>query len=98
MSDTPKPLVTVATCNEIENLPQLVDEIFAHAPQVHVLVIDDNSPDGTGDWCNRKAAEDGRVHCLHREGKLGLGTATIAGMKYAIEHGYDQVLNMDANF
>jgi dolichol-phosphate mannosyltransferase len=95
---TPKTLVTVATYNEIENLPRLVEEIFAQAPELHLLVIDDNSPDGTGDWCDRKAAEDPRVHCLHRAGKLGLGTATIAGMKYAIEHGYDQVLNMDADF
>lgn len=98
MPVTPKTLVTVATYNEIENLPRLVEEIFAQSPDLHLLVIDDNSPDGTGDWCNRKAAEDPRVHCLHRAGKLGLGTATIAGMKYAIEHGYDQVLNMDADF
>jgi dolichol-phosphate mannosyltransferase len=82
----------------MENLPRLVEEIFAHAPDVEVLVIDDNSPDGTGRWCDEKHAADPRVHCLHREGKLGLGTATIAGMKYAIEHGYDQVLNMDADF
>jgi len=92
------PLVTVATYNEIENLPRLVEEIFQYAPQAHLLVIDDNSPDGTGGWCDRRAAEDPRVHCLHRPGKLGLGTATIAGMKYAIEHGYPYVLNMDADF
>ena len=61
-------------------------------------MIDDNSPDGTGQWCDRRAAEDPRVHCLHRAGKLGLGTAIIAGMQYAIEHGYRYVLNMDADF
>jgi dolichol-phosphate mannosyltransferase len=93
-----KTLVTVATYNEIENLPRLVEQVFEHAPQVDLLVIDDNSPDGTGRWCDEQAAQDPRVHCLHRPGKLGLGTATIAGMKYAIEHGYDQVLNMDADF
>ena len=98
MPDAPKTLVTVATYNEIENLPRLVEEIFAHAPQVDLLVIDDNSPDGTGRWCDQKQAEDPRVQCLHRQGKLGLGTATVAGMQYAIEHGYDQVLNMDADF
>jgi len=98
MSNSEKTLVTVATYNEIENLPSLVEEIFKYAPEVDLLVIDDNSPDGTGDWCDEKAKEDPRVHCLHREGKLGLGTATIAGMKYAIEHGYKQVLNMDADF
>ncbi len=63
-----------------------------------VLVIDDNSPDGTGQWCDQQAAINPRVYCLHREGKLGLGTAIVAGMKYGIEHGYDQVLNMDADF
>lgn len=98
MSNADKTLVTVATYNEIENLPSLVDEIFRHAPQVDLLVIDDNSPDGTGRWCDEKAAADPRVHCLHRQGKLGLGTAIVAGMKYAIEHGYRFLLNIDADF
>ncbi|HEY2411226.1 MAG TPA: polyprenol monophosphomannose synthase [Pirellulaceae bacterium] len=91
-------LVTIATYNEIENLPRLVDEIWQVAPQADILVIDDNSPDGTGKWCDEKAASEPRLKCMHRAGKLGLGTATIAGMKYAIEHGYDYVLNMDADF
>jgi dolichol-phosphate mannosyltransferase len=88
----------VATYNEMENLPPLVAEIFRFAPEADLLVIDDNSPDGTGQWCDRKHAEDPRVNCLHRPGKLGLGTATIAGMKYAIERGYRYMLNMDADF
>lgn len=91
-------LVTVATYNERENLPQLVDEIFHYAPQVDLLVIDDNSPDGTGDWCDEQAETNPKIHCLHREGKLGLGTAIVAGMNYALEHDYDYVLNMDADF
>jgi dolichol-phosphate mannosyltransferase len=91
-------LVMTATYNEIENLPRLVDEVFEVVPAVHLLVVDDNSPDGTGVWCDRRSAEDRRVHCLHRAAKQGLGTATIAGMKYAIEHGYKHVLNMDADF
>ncbi len=98
MSNAEKTLVTVATYNEIENLPKLVEEVFHYAPEADLLVIDDNSPDGTGRWCDERAAADPRVHCLHRPGKLGLGTATIAGMKYAIEHGYRYVLNMDADF
>jgi len=98
MFNAEKTLVTVATYNEIENLPSLVEEIFRCAPHLDLLVIDDNSPDGTGQWCDRRGEEDARVHCLHREGKLGLGTATIAGMKYGIEHGYKYVLNMDADF
>jgi dolichol-phosphate mannosyltransferase len=98
MSNADKTLVTVATYNEMENLPQLVEEVFRYAPQVDLLAIDDNSPDGTGQWCEQRRAEDPRVACLHRQGKLGLGTAIIAGMKYAIEHGYKYALNMDADF
>jgi dolichol-phosphate mannosyltransferase len=93
-----KTLVMTATYNEIENLPRLVEQIFQHAPEVDLLVVDDNSPDGTGPWCDRRAAVDPRIHCLHRAGKLGLGTAIIAGMKYAIEHDYKYVLNLDADF
>jgi dolichol-phosphate mannosyltransferase len=91
-------LVTVATYNEIENLPQLVEEVWQVAPQADVLVIDDNSPDGTGRWCDERAPKEPRLKCVHRAGKLGLGTATIAAMQYAIEHDYDYVLNMDADF
>ena len=97
-STTQRTLITVATYNEIENLPLLVDAIWEVAPQADILVIDDNSPDGTGKWCDERAKTEKRLHCLHRSGKLGLGTATIAGMKYAIEHGYDLMLNMDADF
>ena len=67
-------------------------------PALDVLVIDDNSPDGTGEIADQMAAADPRVHVLHRPGKLGLGTATMAGMRYAIEHDYNFVLNMDADF
>ena len=98
MSHAGKTLVTVATYNEIENLPRLVDEVFRYAPEVDFLVIDDNSPDGTGAWCDRRHAEDPRVGCIHRPQKLGLGSATVSGMKYAIENGYRYVLNMDADF
>lgn len=88
----------MATYNEIENLPRLVDELFTHAPDVDLLVIDDNSPDGTGDWCDQKLRTDPRIACMHRTGKLGLGTATVAGLQYAIDHGYVFVLTMDADF
>lgn len=91
-------LVTVATYNEIENLPTLVDQIFAAVPDVDLLVIDDGSPDGTGEWVDRRGESDPRVRCLHRSGKLGLGTAIIAGMQAAVERDYDYVLNMDADF
>ena len=98
MPESPKTLVMTATYNEIENLPKLVDEIFAHLPDCNVLVVDDNSPDGTGNWVRQRADEDSRVHGLHRAGKQGLGTAILAGMAYAIEQGYDYVINMDADF
>jgi dolichol-phosphate mannosyltransferase len=98
MPNDQKTLVTIATYNEIENIPDLVDEVLRIVPEVDILVIDDNSPDGTGKWCDERAATDPRVHCLHRAGKLGLGTATIAGFQYAIQHGYRYVLNMDADF
>jgi dolichol-phosphate mannosyltransferase len=98
MSEARRTLVTVATYNEMENLPRLVEEIFRYAPDAELLVIDDNSPDGTGQWCDRQHAAEPRLLCLHRPGKQGLGTAIIAGMKYAIQHGYHYVLNMDADF
>lgn len=91
-------LVMTATYNEIETLPKLVDEIFQAAPDVDLLVVDDNSPDGTGKWCDTQAAADPRLRCIHRSGKLGLGTAMIEGMKYAIQNGYKYVLNLDADF
>jgi len=91
-------LIVIATYNELQNLPDLTEEIFRHAPDVHVLVVDDNSPDGTGRWCDDRAARDGRFHVLHRPRKLGLGTATVAGMRYALEQGYAYVLVMDADF
>lgn len=91
-------LITLCTYNELENLPKLIPEIHAVAPDAHILVIDDNSPDGTGALADKLSSADPRIHVLHREGKLGLGTATIAGFRYAVEHGYDLVLNMDADF
>lgn len=91
-------LIVMATYNEMQNLPELADEIFRQASDVHVLVVDDNSPDGTGRWCDARVAQDARFHVLHRTHKLGLGTATIAGMRYALDHGYAYVLVMDADF
>lgn len=92
-----KTLVAVATYNEIENLPTLVAEVFRWLPQTDLLVVDDNSPDGTGRWCEEQSARDPRLKCLHRPAKLGLGTATVAALRYAIEHGYEFVITMDAD-
>jgi dolichol-phosphate mannosyltransferase len=79
-------------------LAELIQAILQVEPKLDVLVIDDNSPDGTGALADQLSAADSRIHVMHRPGKLGLGTATTAGMKYAIEHGYEFVLNMDADF
>ena len=98
MPESRKTLNAVATYNEIENLPRLVDEILRAAPDADLLVIDDNSPDGTGAWCDQQRAADPCVHCLHRPTKLGLGTAMVAGMKHAVEHGYEMLVNLDADF
>ncbi len=95
---SPRLLITLCTYNERENLPLLIPEIHAAAPDADVLVIDDNSPDGTGTLADELATLDPRIHVLHRAGKLGLGTATVAGFRFAIEQGYDHVLNMDADF
>jgi dolichol-phosphate mannosyltransferase len=94
----PRVLVALATFNEIENLPSLVDEIRRVLPQADVLVIDDNSPDGTGKWCDDRAAVDSHMRCLPRPSKQGLGSATIAAMQWAIDHSYDVIATMDADW
>ena len=91
-------LVSLATYNEAGNLAALIAEIHKFVPRADILVIDDNSPDGTGKIADDLAAADPRIHVLHRPGKLGLGTATLAAMQYAIDHGYDYLQNLDADF
>lgn len=94
----PRLLVSIATYNERENVPRLIADIHAVAPQADILVVDDNSPDGTGRLVDEIASRDPRVRPLHRPGKLGLGTAIVAAMKYAMANDYDLLLNMDADF
>ncbi len=91
-------LVVVPTYNERENLPRLVPLILGQDERLDVLIIDDASPDGTGETADRIAADEPRLHVLHREGKLGLGTAYIEGFRWALAHGYDAVFEMDADF
>ncbi len=91
-------LVSIATYNERENVARLIGDIHAQVPHADVLVVDDNSPDGTGRVVDEMAATDPRVKALHRAGKLGLGTAIVAAMRYAMEHDYELLLNMDADF
>jgi dolichol-phosphate mannosyltransferase len=91
-------LVVIPTYNEAANLPNLVPEVLAQDPRLDVLVVDDNSPDGTGRMADTLAGANPRVHVLHREGKLGLGTAYIQGFRWALERSYDYVFEMDADF
>ncbi|MCB0052482.1 MAG: polyprenol monophosphomannose synthase, partial [Caldilinea sp.] len=91
-------LMVVPTYNERENLARLVGRLRALPGDVHVLVVDDSSPDGTGAIADAIAACDPGVHVLHRAGKLGLGTAYRAGFRYGLEHGYDYICTMDADF
>jgi dolichol-phosphate mannosyltransferase len=91
-------LVIVPTYNERENLPRLIPLILEQDERLDVLIIDDASPDGTGATADSMAAADRRIHVLHRSGKLGLGTAYLAGFRWAIERQYDWVFEMDADF
>ncbi len=94
----PRLLVSLAMYNEADNVRPLTLAIREHAPHAHVLLIDDNSPDGTGKICDELVAELPNVFVMHRAGKQGLGSAIVAAMKYAVEHNYDYYLNLDADF
>jgi cellulose synthase/poly-beta-1,6-N-acetylglucosamine synthase-like glycosyltransferase len=93
-----KTLMIIPTYNEAENLSPLLQAIFSYAPLTDVLIVDDHSPDGTGELADELQEKDMRVHVLHRAGKLGLGTAYLAGFKFALAHGYDAAFEMDADF
>lgn len=91
-------LITVCTYNEVENIRLLVPELRSVAPHADILVIDDNSPDGTGAAVAELAAADPQVSLLHRPAKMGLGAASLAGFRHAIDNQYEQLLNLDADF
>ncbi len=93
-----KALVIIPTYNERENVPKLVPLVLAQDARIEILIIDDNSPDGTGALADDLARTEPRVHVLHRAGKLGLGTAYIAGFHWGIEQGYEWLQEMDADF
>jgi dolichol-phosphate mannosyltransferase len=93
-----KTAVIVPTYNERENLVDLIGQILALGIDAHIIVVDDNSPDGTGILADELAARDGHVRVVHRPGKLGLGTAYIAGFKQALAEGAERVVTMDADF
>jgi len=91
-------LVVIPTYNEIANLPLVVEQVLVQDSRLEILVVDDHSPDGTGQLAEALAQKEPRVHVLHRETKLGLGTAYITGFKWALERAYDYVFEMDADF
>jgi dolichol-phosphate mannosyltransferase len=94
-----KAVVIIPTYNEKENIANIIDAVFQLNQGYHVLIIDDNSPDGTARIVKDKQTDaDGKLHILERKGKLGLGTAYIAGFKWSLEHGYDYIFEMDADF
>jgi dolichol-phosphate mannosyltransferase len=91
-------LVALATYNEIENLPSLVAAIRQQLPDANILIVDDNSPDGTGRWCDEEAARSPWFSVIHRAGKLGLGSASWTAMRAAIDGSYELLITLDADW
>ena len=100
MSNSHRSLIVIPTYNEAENLGPLVSAIQALdiGPGLEILVVDDNSPDGTGEIADRLSVELPGIHVMHRPGKMGLGTAYVEGFRWAIARGYDYVFEMDCDF
>ena len=90
-------LVVIPTYNEAENIESIVGRLRGAVPEAHVLVADDNSPDGTGAIADRLAAADDHIHVMHREGKQGLGAAYLAGFAWGLDRGYEAIVEMDAD-
>lgn len=93
-----KALVIIPTYNEADNIRELVPRVLEQDAGIEILVVDDNSTDGTGDLVEEIRATEPRLHALHRPGKMGLGTAYVDGFRYALERDYDLVFEMDADF
>ncbi|MCC6511766.1 MAG: glycosyltransferase [Pirellulaceae bacterium] len=93
----PRVLVLLCTYNERHNLPDVLAGLWETLPTADVLVMDDNSPDGTGTWAQTLQAEESRLHVVVRSGKLGLGSALRAGLTWGVEHRYDYLVNLDAD-
>lgn len=93
-----KSLVIIPTYNELENIPKLIPAVLSQDDSIDVLIVDDASPDGTGKFIEEEMKKNQRLHLIKREKKMGLGTAYIAGFKYALDKGYDFIFEMDADF
>jgi len=90
--------VVIPTYNERDNIESLIEEIHRYVPDAHILIVDDNSPDGTWKLVEEISRKDERVHLIKRPGKMGLGTAYVEGFKWALEKGFDVIVQMDADF
>ena len=93
-----KSIVVIPTYNEADNIESLIKFINEQVPDMHILIVDDNSPDGTSNIVEKIMENDNRVHLIKRSGKMGLGTAYCEGFKYCLEKGYDAICEMDADF
>ena len=93
-----KVLIIIPTYDELENLPRLLPEVLSKDEIIDVLIVDDNSPDGTAGWVENEMKNNPRIKLIKREKKMGLGTAYLAGFKYALENNYDYIFEMDADF
>lgn len=93
-----KSLVIIPTYNEMENIPKLIPIVLSQDDSIDILIVDDNSPDGTANYVEQIIQNNNRVHLIKRSGKLGLGTAYITGFKYALQNNYDYIFEMDADF
>jgi dolichol-phosphate mannosyltransferase len=95
---TEKSLVIIPTYNELDNMPKLIPLVLSQNDNVHILVVDDNSPDGTAKFVEEQVINNDRIHIIKREKKKGLGTAYITGFKYALKNDFDYIFEMDADF
>jgi len=98
MAEPSKALVIIPTFNESENIERIINKVFEYTPDIHILVVDDNSPDGTADLVKNLQKQFPTVHLLQREKKDGLGQAYLAGFKFALQNGYEYIFEMDADF
>lgn len=98
-----KAIIIIPTYNESDNAANIINAVFTEQPkfadvELHVLIVDDNSPDGTADIVKKMQSENNRIHLISRAGKMGLGTAYVAGFKYGLANGFDYLFEMDADF
>jgi len=98
MVDPSNAIIIIPTYNELQNIEQLVQEIFRYEPKINILFIDDASPDGTAELIKKIKSNYSNIHLIERSGKQGLGTAYLTGFRFALQEGYEYIFEMDADF